>query len=184
MRHLAYRRYSTATPENPQQLMDCKIVFTNAFQDHCAAYANKRPALEQLKQFVQAEDSVHVASIDRLCRHTRDLLQWIRYFQSKGENLMFHDEQLRFSAQLTEQEQAMLKLIEALAASEEALIGERQRDGIHKAKSKGATLGRPVIDKGPVRALIAEGVTGTEIALLLNCSLRTVQRIAREDSEQ
>lgn len=184
MRHIAYRRYSPSTPDHPQQLTGLEFGFDLAFVDQCLGNAKHRPGLDELMKSIEGNDVVHVESIDLLARNTRHLLQIINVFQAKEVGLVFHHEKLTFSVELSDQDRGMLKLLKSLASAEDALNLERQCAGISKAKAQGTTLGRPAIDKSPILALIAKGIPGPEIARRLNCSIRTVQRIARELNDQ
>jgi DNA invertase Pin-like site-specific DNA recombinase len=81
----------------------------------------------------------------------------------------------------------MLTLLAAVAEFERALMLERQREGIAKAKGEGKYKGRAATARaqaGKVIALNGEGIGPVEIAKRLHLSRSSVQRILRQASEQ
>ncbi|GLK89994.1 recombinase family protein [Pseudomonas turukhanskensis] len=179
---IAYRRVSTLEQRTDRQLSDTGIQFDFEFEDKCSGSTVTRPALEEMCRFVRKGDCVHVHSIDRLARNTRHLLELVESFQAKGVTLRFHKEGLEFGAELGSAGRFMLTMLGAVAEFERALIRERQKEGIEQAKQRGVYRGRPARDKTEIRKLLSEKIPVGEIARRLNCSTRTVQRVARESS--
>lgn len=180
MHQIAYRRVSSTDQRTDRQLAETGISFDHEYEDHCSAGALERPALSDLQRFVRRGDVVHVHSIDRLARNTRHLLELVEFFQVKGVGLRFHKECLEFGADLSGAGRFMLTMLGAVAEFERALIRERQREGIDQAKKRGAYKGRPPLDKKPIRELLALELRPSEISQRLGCSIRTVQRVAKE----
>ena len=85
---------------------------------------------------------LHVHSIDRLARNLQDLLRLLGQLTGKGVTVQFLKERLAFSGQDDPFQRLQLQIIGAVAEFERALIKERQREGIAKAKSQGKHLGR------------------------------------------
>lgn len=75
----------------------------------------------------------------------------------------------------------MLNMLAAFAEFETDLRKERQREGIEKAKDRGAYKGRPTsLPRDQVKALKAEGVGATEIAKRLGMGRASVYRLLNE----
>ena len=109
-------------------------------------------------EYVREGDTVHVHSIDRLARDLGDLLGLLRHFKDHGVGVQFHKEQLTFTGTSNPFQDLQLNVIGAVAQFERAIIKERQREGIAKAKTKGIYKGRkPSIDREKVKALLDQG---------------------------
>lgn len=77
----------------------------------------------------------------------------------------------------------ILQVLGAVAEHERALMLERQREGIAKAKAEGKYKGRArtaMAKAGEVEALLAKGVNPTEVARKLGIGRSSVYRAMRE----
>lgn len=181
MSHIAYIRVST-TDQNTDRQLD-GIHVDKTFTDKCSGGSTKRPALQDMLGYVREGDTVHVHSIDRLARNLQDLLALVEHFKAKGVTVKFHKESLTFEGAVSNPMQdLMLSMIGAVAQFEKAMIKERQREGIAKAKVKGVYNQDRAkkVDRNEVKALLENGVPMSQIAKRLGCSSKTVQRIKSE----
>ncbi len=181
MTDIAYIRVST-TDQNTERQLD-GVEVNKTFTDKCSGGSTDRPALTDLLDYVREGDIVHVHSIDRLARNLQDLLSLVEEFKSKGVTLKFHKESLTFEGAVTNAMQdLMLSMIGAVAQFEKAMINERQREGIEKAKARGVYSQERAkrVDREEVKALLAEGLPMAQIAKKLGCSSKTIQRIKNE----
>lgn len=181
MTDIAYIRVST-TDQNTERQLDV-VEVNKTFTDKCSGGSTDRPALTDLLDYVREGDTVHVHSIDRLARNLQDLLSLVEEFKSKGVTLKFHKESLTFEGAVTNAMQdLMLSMIGAVAQFEKAMINERQREGIEKAKARGVYSQERAkrVDREEVKALLAEGLPMAQIAKKLGCSSKTIQRIKNE----
>ena len=181
MTDIAYIRVSTTDQNTERQLDGVKVAKT--FIDKCSGGSTNRPALTDLLDYIREGDTVHVHSIDRLARNLQDLLSLVERFKTKGVALKFHKESLTFEGSVTNAMQdLMLSMIGAVAQFEKAMINERQREGIEKAKARGVYSQERAkrIDREEVKALLAEGLPMAQIAKKLGCSSKTIQRIKNE----
>lgn len=183
MNNIGYRRVSTTDQHTHRQLVDLGVELDYEFEDRCSAASLNRPQLDALTKFVRKGDVIHVHSIDRLARSVQHLLQLVDNFQGKGVSIHFVKEGLRFSGEPSSTDRLILSLLGSVAEFERSLIRERQREGIEQAKMRGVYRGRPALDKKPIMALLSQQVAPKEIARRLGCSLRTVQRCAKEVAE-
>ena len=83
-----------------------------------------------------------VHSMCRLARNLTDLLALVQELTGKGVKVRFHKEGLEFSGDDSPLSMLMLSLMGAFSAFERAILLERQREGIHLAKQRGAYKGR------------------------------------------
>lgn len=179
MAEISYIRVSTTDQNTSRQLADTGLSFDKQFIDHCSGGSIKRPALEDLKDFVRQGDTIHVHSIDRLARNLVDLKTLVTQWNEKGVNVRFHREGLSFTAGGTDaMSELMLSMLGAVAQFELSMIQERRQEGIEKAKAAGKYRGRPINQNNHQRihSLRSEGMSLRKIASEVGVSLSTVQR--------
>ena len=103
-----------------------------------------RKQLQDMLEYVRAEDTVYIESFSRLARNTQDLLNIVERLQKKGVELHSLKENIDTS---TPSGRLMLTMIAAIAQFERECILERQREGIALAKHEGKYKGRNKIAK-------------------------------------
>lgn len=179
MTQIAYIRVSTVDQNTDRQLADVETI-EKTFTDKCSGGSTNRPGLTALLDYIREGDVVHVHSIDRLARNLQDLLELVALFRSKGVTVRFYKESMIFKPGTTDPMQdLMLNVMGAVAQFEKALINERQREGIAKAKAQGVYSKERTKRVAPdaILGLLAEGKSHSEVAKLLDCSTKTVQRV-------
>lgn len=147
--NIAYVRVSTVEQNTARQLDGME--FDRTFTDKASAKDTNRPALHECLDFVREGDTLHIHSIDRLCRNLRDCQDLLDTLIGKGVTVHFHREGLKFDGQDDSMSKLMLQMMGAFAEFERNLLRERQAEGIAKAKAAGKYKGRK-------RALTAEQV--------------------------
>jgi len=184
-----YARVSTdgQTPENQVrelvgvgQRLNWTVVET--FIDHGISGAkgrDQRPAFDRLLRGVTRRDFDLVAawSVDRLSRSLIDLMQFLQEIRGRGVGLYLHQQGLDTT---TPAGRAMLQMLGVFAEFERALIQERVRAGLARARSQGKRLGRPpMTDKlaGRIRRTLAQGNGINKTARLVGCGVGTVQKV-------
>lgn len=184
MQQIGYIRVSTADQRTERQLDGIKLDRT--FTDKCSGSTTERPALQQLKAHVREGDTIIVHSIDRMARNLEDLLELINYFSSEGVQIRFVKENMTFGGtESNPMQKLILSVMGSVAEFERAIILERQREGIAKAKERGVYKGRkPSVDREQVLALHREGVNKAQIAKRLGIGRATVYRILDEVAEE
>jgi DNA invertase Pin-like site-specific DNA recombinase len=164
--------------------MGCEI--TKVYKDHGISGAkgrDKRPAFDQLcKAATRREFDVVMAwSVDRLGRSLQDLVTFLTELHALGIDLFLHQQGLDTT---TPAGKAMFQMMGTFAEFERAMIQERVRAGLRRAKDEGKQLGRPKIDD-KVEAAIQAALRRKDrpgvraIAAKHGVSVNTVQRIAR-----
>jgi DNA invertase Pin-like site-specific DNA recombinase len=140
---------------------------------------DKRPAFDRLHKAITRRevDMVAAWSVDRLGRSLQDLVGFLAELQASKVDLFLHQQGLDTS---TPAGKAMFQMIGVFAEFERAMIVERTKAGLARAKAQGKLIGRPRLApalEDAVRASLAEGVGICKAARLHSCGVGTVQRI-------
>ncbi|MDN5851929.1 MAG: recombinase family protein [Actinomycetia bacterium] len=137
---VAYIRVSSLDQNAGRQLVG--VAVDRTFADTASGKDTARPQLAAMLGFVREGDTVIVHSMDRLARNLEDLRRIVRELTARGVAMQFVKEQLMFTGEDTAMATLLLSVMGAFAEFERALIGERQREGIALAKSRGVYKGR------------------------------------------
>jgi DNA invertase Pin-like site-specific DNA recombinase len=165
--------------------MGCEIV--HVYKDHGISGTkgrDKRPAFDRMcrdaakRQF----DMVMAWSVDRLGRSLQDLVSFLSELHAIRIDLFLHQQGLDTT---TPAGKAMFQMMGVFAEFERAMIQERVRAGLARARSEGKKLGRPPIApelENRIREALdkpgrTEGVR--KIASRFGVDPGTVQRISR-----
>lgn len=173
---VGYARVSTI-----DQNLDVQLDELNAhgceriFADKATGTNTARAGLTEMMEFMRDGDTLVVSRLDRFARSLTDLYSMLEKLTARG--VAFHC--LRQSIDTaTSTGKLTLAILGAVAEFENDLRRERQRDGIEKAKTRGAYRGRSVsIDRAMVHRLVGEGLSPSAIARQLNVSRTSVYRI-------
>jgi DNA invertase Pin-like site-specific DNA recombinase len=139
----------------------------------------KRPGLDaMLKGVARREfDIVAAWSVDRLGRSLQDLIGMLGELQAKTVELYLHQQGLDTT---TPAGKAMFQMMGVFAEFERAMIQERIRAGLARAREQGKILGRRRVDQkteDAIRASLAEGKGILKVCRELCVGSSTVQRI-------
>jgi DNA invertase Pin-like site-specific DNA recombinase len=133
-----------------------------------------RTELRTLLDFIRPGDILMVTRIDRLARSIGDLQDIVRELRTKGATLKATEQPIDTNNAAGK---AFLDMLGVFAEFETNLRGERQMEGIAKAKAAGVYKGRPpTIDVEAVRKLKAEGKGVNVISHTLKISRASVYR--------
>ncbi|MBY0370048.1 recombinase family protein [bacterium] len=143
---------------------------------------DKRPGLDAMLKGVARKDFDLVAawSVDRLGRSLQDLLGVLGEFHSKGVGLYLHQQGLDST---TPAGTAMFQMLGVFSEFERAIIRERIKAGLARAKSEGKKLGRPRIASETETAIRRERAAGKgirRVARELGVGVSVVQRLEHE----
>jgi DNA invertase Pin-like site-specific DNA recombinase len=167
--------------------MGCDVTI---YRDHGVSGAegrDKRPAFDKLcrdatkRQF----DLIMAWSVDRLGRSLQDLVGFLSEIQALGVDLYLHHQGIDTT---TPAGKAMFQMMGVFAEFERAMIQERVRAGIRRARAHGTKIGRPLgrpktdaATEAAILAALAKGEQGMRrIAVEFGVGTGTVQRIAAE----
>jgi DNA invertase Pin-like site-specific DNA recombinase len=165
--------------------MGCEVV--HVYRDHGISGASgreKRPEFDRMcrdaakRQF----DMVMAWSVDRLGRSLQDLVGFLSELHALRIDLFLHQQGLDTT---TPAGKALFQMMGVFAEFERAIIQERVRAGLKRARSEGKRLGRPPLSSvlvGRIRDALntpgrTEGVR--KIAARFGVDPSTVQRISR-----
>jgi len=120
-------------------------------------------------------------SVDRLGRSLQDLVVFLGELKAASVDLFLHQQALDTS---TPSGRALFQMLGVFAEFEAAMIRERTRAGLVRARAQGKRLGRPPITRMASAAVLrslAEGVSIRKAAKLHRVGVSTVQRIKSTD---
>ena len=160
------------------------VVFTDAGISG-AKGRDRRPAFDQmLKGAVRREfDMVASWSVDRLGRSLQDLVGFLNEIRAAGVDLYLHQQALDTS---TPAGRAMFQMMGVFAEFERAMIVERVKSGMARAKAGGRQFGRPGLPEAlreQIRASLEAGTGINKVARQYGVGTLTVQRIKKEMSQ-
>lgn len=143
---------------------------------------DKRPGFDALCKAVARRDVDLVASwsVDRIGRSLRDLVEFCEELRAKGVGLYLHQQGLDTS---TPAGRAMFGMVSVFAEFERAMIVERVKAGLKRAKKEGRVGGRPRVSERveeKVRRSLADGVGMRAAAALHGVGVSVVQRIKQQ----
>ena len=145
---------------------------------------DKRPEFDALcKAAVRKEFDVVMAwSVDRLGRSLQHLVSFLDEIHAKSVDLYLHQQGVDTT---TPAGKAMFQMCGVFAEFERAMIQERVKSGLERARAKGTRLGRPKIPMAVEQAIRhsrARGKSIHSIAHEIHVGVGTVQRVLREAS--
>ncbi len=185
---VGYARTSTAEQEAGLEAQHRDLAAAGCekvFAERVSSVA-KRDQLAAALDFTRDGDTLVVTKPDRLARSVADLLAIVAKLDGKGVALRILSMGGTALDTRNPTSKLMLTMLGAVAEFERALMLERQREGIAKAKDEGKYRGRvPTAQRqaAEVRKLKAEGVKPTAIAARLGIGRASVYRILGDAGE-
>jgi len=143
---------------------------------------DKRPEFDKLIRGATRKEFDMIASwsVDRLSRSMPDLVNFMSEIQSVGCDLYLHQQAIDTS---TPSGRALFQMCGVFAEFERAMIQERVKSGMARAKANGKTFGRPKVAQAvedKIKIMIQNDNTIRAIAKECGVGLSVVQRIKRE----
>ena len=188
-----YVRVSTGGQTVENQLRELRAVAERHGWQIVAEFSDKgisgakdreqRPGLDKLLQAVARRevDIVLSWSVDRLGRSLQGLLSFLAELHAKGVDLYLQQQGLDTS---TPAGKALFQMMGVFSEFERAIIRERVRSGLERAKAQGKVLGRRRNDDpqrlASVQRLRKKGVGIGKIARTLGIGASYVQRVVAE----
>lgn len=137
---IAYIRVSTIEQNEQRQIEAMKHYnIEKWFIEKVSAKDTNRPKLQEMLDFIREGDTLHIHDFSRLARSTKDLLEIVELFNTKGVTLISNKENIDTS---TATGKLLLTVVAAIAEFERTNLLERQREGIAIAKRNGVYKGR------------------------------------------
>ena len=143
MAAIAYLRVSS-TDQNliRQEAMAKEIGAEKVFSEKLSGKDTNRPALKAMLNYVREGDVLHVESISRLARSTKDLLNIVEKLTEKKVQFVSHKESIDTT---TPTGRFVLTVFAAIAELERESTALRRDEGIKAARDAGVRFGRPPI---------------------------------------
>ena len=179
---VGYVRVSTVEQNEGRQLVTMdKYNAEKVFTEKVSAKDTKRPQLQAMVDFVREGDTIVIHDFSRLARSTKDLLELVELFNSKGVKLISNKENIDSS---TPTGKLMLTMIGAINEFERANLLERQREGIALAKKEGKYKGRKEVKVDNFgyhyNRYLTRQVSKLQLAKELNVSRPTLDKLINE----
>ncbi len=184
-----YARVSTDGQTTENQLRELRQVadrmgwqVVGEYVDHGVSGAkgrDQRPQFDALcKAAVRRESDVIMSwSVDRLGRSLQHLVAFLGEVHAKGVDLYLHQQGIDTT---TPAGKAMFQMCGVFAEFERAIIQERVKAGLARARASGKTLGRPSVGskvENAIRKHRASGKGIRKIARELSVGVSVVQRV-------
>ena len=138
--NVGYIRVSTVIQNTARQLDGVQL--DKVFEDKASGKNTDRPQLTACLAHLREGDTLHVHSMDRLCRNLDDLRRIVKELTIRCVVVKFHKEGLTFTGEDSPMSNLLLSMLGAVAEFERSIILERQREGIAIAKVAGKYKGR------------------------------------------
>lgn len=187
---VGYARVSSADQNLARQLEQLKSENTDKiFEDKASGATTKRPAFQQMMEYIREGDTIVVCSMDRLARNLTDLLNTTKELQAKGVSIRFIKESILLDASGNDvaMTKLLMSMLGAVAEFERSMIRERQREGIELAKKRGVYKGRKptdvvIIEKA--REQINLGIPLAKVAREIGIARSTLYRRLQQMEQQ
>lgn len=183
---VAYARVSSQDQNLDRQLEMFKSIKPDRiFTDKASGKNMDRLGFQGMLSYVRDGDHLYVASMDRLARNLKDLLEVSELLQKKGVAIHFLKENLSLipSGDQSPISKLLLSMMGAVAEFERALIRERQAEGIALAKTRGVYKGRSPVSAtliSQAKEKIAMGVPISRVAKNLKIGRTTIYKYLKE----
>ena len=156
------------------------------FVDHAVSGAKGRQERPQFDAMLKAAtrrefDLVAAWSVDRLGRSLQDLIGFLSELHALGVGLFLHQQGIDTT---TPAGKAMFQMMGVFAEFERAMIQERVRAGLARAKADGKRLGRPKVgnEKEHLIRKLRDGGKGIRaVAREAGVGVSVVQRVLADD---
>lgn len=136
-------------------------------------------------EFAREGDTIYIHDFSSLARSTKDLLELVEIFKTKGITLVSNKENIDTS---TPTGKLMLTMIAAINEFERTNLLERQREGIDIAKREGRYKGRKLKDIKDFNVYYKKyqcrEINKVEFAKALNVSRVTLDKLLKEYQPQ
>ena len=184
-----YSRVSTDRQTTENQLIELRAVaerhgwmIIDEYIDEGISGAkgrDKRPEFDRLLKDAARKkfDLIASWSVDRLGRSLQDLVAFLSEIHAKKVDLYLHQQGMDTT---TPAGKALFQMMGVFAEFERAMIQERVKAGLERARAQGKRLGRPTVSaeiEARIAELRGEGMGKIKIAKTLGIGVSTVQRV-------
>jgi DNA invertase Pin-like site-specific DNA recombinase len=187
-----YSRVSTDRQTTENQLIELRAVaerhgwnIIDEYIDQGVSGAkgrDQRPQFDRLLKDAARKrfDLIASWSVDRLGRSLQDLVAFLSEIHAKKVDLYLHQQGMDTT---TPAGKALFQMMGVFAEFERAMIQERVKAGLERAKAQGKQLGRPQVSarvEAKIKELRETGMGKVKIARTLGIGVSTVQRVVAD----
>jgi DNA invertase Pin-like site-specific DNA recombinase len=167
-RVIIYARVSTKEQNIDMQLTDLrqyafarKLKVVREYIDYASGAKSDRENYKKLFNDVQKRktDVVLVWRFDRFARSTKELINALEEFNNLGVDFISYKENIDTSSPAGK---ILFTMISAFAEFERAIIRERVKAGMEKAKARGVKIGRPKIPPFTIQKVLEMKENGVD----------------------
>jgi DNA invertase Pin-like site-specific DNA recombinase len=188
-RVIIYARVSTKEQNVDMQLIDLRqyaearrLNVVKEYVDYASGSKSDRVNYMNLFNDVRKRktDAVLVWKFDRFARSTKELINALEEFNNLGVDFISYKENIDTS---TPAGKILFTMISAFAEFERAIIRERVKAGMEKAKARGAKIGRPKIPPFTIQKVLelnAAGLSYKEVIKRIKISKSTYYQIIKK----
>jgi DNA invertase Pin-like site-specific DNA recombinase len=149
---IGYARVSTESQNLDRQLDALKKYGVDIiFNEKMSGVKRDRPELKKMLEHMTPGDTVVIESLSRLGKSTKDLIELMELFKTKGVNLVSLKESIDTN---TSTGKLLFTLMSAIAQFERDVIADRTKEGLNSAKARGRLGGRPKIESSTVNKAV------------------------------
>ena len=184
MARIGYARVSTTDQDLDTQLDRLKAEGCEVIRAEKVSGASRagRTELQTILDFLRPGDELVVTRVDRLGRDTRDVLNIVHDCDRRHAFVTVLEPHISTRGEVG---RIVMTVLGMVAQMERRFIKDRQREGIEKAKAKGAYRGGVRrIDRAEVELMHANGEGPSVIATALGCSRMQIYRILNQAPER
>lgn len=183
---IGYIRVSSVGQNTERQLQDVKL--DKVFEEKVSASSIDRPKLKEAREYCREGDTLHIHSLDRVCRSgAGDAVALVEEMTKKGVSIVFVKDGIRFDGTMTATQKGLLSILASVAQMERELIAERRREGQANARAKGVQFGRPKAPTVSIKAIAElqfKGMKVTKIAKELEVHRSTIYRTIEQNKAE
>lgn len=173
-----------------QEFLFRDIHVDKVYKDVISGAKRERPELDRMLEELEEGDVVYIASIDRLSRSTKDLLDIVGIIRDKGAYLVSIKDSWLDTRESNPMSEFLLTVMGAMGQLERDMITARIQEGVKAAQARGVKFGRPrgwskEVQKA-VKMYLKGGKSMREVEKLTGVSRSTISkalRVMRERGE-
>ena len=126
-----------------QEFLFKDIHIDKVYKDVISGAKRERPELDRMLEELEEGDVVYIASIDRLSRSTKDLLDIVGIIRDKGAYLVSIKDSWLDTRESNPMSEFLLTVMGAMGQLERDMITARIQEGVKAAQARGVKFGRP-----------------------------------------
>lgn len=173
-----------------QEFLFKDVQVDKVYKDVISGAKRERPELDKMLNELEEGDVVYIASIDRLSRSTKDLLDIVNIIRDKGAYLVSIKDSWLDTRQSNPMSEFLLTVMGAMGQLERDMITARIQEGVKAAQARGVKFGRPrgwskEVQKA-VKMYLKGGKSMREVEKLTGVSRSTISKalkVMRERGE-